>query len=226
MIVDCLSDLHGDLPHLDGGDLLIVAGDLTANDSVPGWRKFFRWLKKQNYKKKVYIAGNHDGFLKNCLNSNEVIDLYLCTGANDVDLEPNDEFEYLRDSGTEFGGLKIFGSPWTPPFCDWHFMLPPDQIKAKWDLIPNDTDILITHGPPFGILDTPEINGKRCGCPHLREALERVKPQLHVFGHIHGSYGQIVLKHHDAYIPQTLCVNASHMDENYQPVNKPIRVIL
>lgn len=211
MIVDCISDLHGSYPELEGGDLLIVAGDLTARDTEFQLYEFMEWIRAQSYRKKVFIAGNHDGLIqKKTITFCEKID-----GA-----------VYLQDSGCEFEGLNIWGSPWTPEFCNWHFMLPRGRkLKEKWDKIPDDTDILVTHGPPLGILDTTDNtwDSERLGCADLREVIDRVKPRLHVFGHIHGSYGKIVLKHAG---PNTVCVNAAIMDENYKPMNKPIRVVL
>ena len=230
MIIDCISDLHGSFPELEGGDLLIIAGDLTSNNSSRAWKNFFDWFKEQNYRKKICIGGNHDRFLSQCINSHETRELWLETGL-DEDLKPNNSMEYLCDNGTEFEGLKIWGSPWTPTFCDWYFMLPRGpEIKAKWDLIPEDTDILITHGPPWGIRDNINNNSFRgkdpLGCADLRNAVKRVKPKLHVFGHIHGGYGMC----EEIWGPElkysTIFVNASHMDEDYEPVNKPIRIEL
>ncbi len=206
MIIDCISDLHGAFPELEGGDLLIVAGDLTARDNEIGYLRFFEWLTKQSYRKIIFIAGNHDGYLEK----------YQPTYAYQI--------QYLRDSSTEFEGLKIWGSPWTPTFCDWHFMKNRgEDIREKWDLIPDDTDILITHGPPWGFRDVPKISltrkDKHCGCMDLLEAVARVKPKLHVFGHIHGGYGMEEAR-------GTKFVNAAIMTEDYEPLNKPIRIEL
>lgn len=212
MIIDCISDLHGFLPELSGGNLLIIAGDLTASDEENQYYKFNSWLCEQEYDKKIVIAGNHDGLLQK--------DWFQY-------LEGSPAFDYLEDSGIEYNGLKIWGSPWTPTFCNWHFMKDRgDPIKAMWDLIPDDIDILITHGPPYGILDKVKLSskasdGKFAGCKMLREAIERIQPRLHVFGHIHESYGKMTLK---CITKDILCVNASLMDENYIPVNKPIRI--
>lgn len=218
MIIDCISDLHGYEPTLEGGDLLIVAGDLTASDMGYQYLQFLDWLKEQKYDKKVVIAGNHDGLLEGGR-------WKTCTPLEYTD-DPT--IEYLQDSGTKFKGLKIWGSPWTPIFCNWHFMAGPGDRKSKCALIPDDIDILITHGPPHGILDTcPDMDGKnkQVGCKHLRDILysEKIKPKLHVFGHIHESYGHIrkMLDY-----PHTQFVNASIMDRDYNPVNKPIRIIL
>ena len=105
MIIDCISDLHGYQPKLDGGDLLIVAGDLTARDLESQYRQFIYWLDQQDYKKKIIIAGNHDGELQ------QNPGLFKFT-----------VFDYLCDSQSVFQDLKIWGSPWTPTFYDWHFM--------------------------------------------------------------------------------------------------------
>lgn len=211
MEITCLSDLHGHLPELPGGDLLIVAGDLTARDTLGEFIQFRTWLGYQPYKHTIVIGGNHDGCLQN--------------GIFEWPSSPSwhRDFNYLQDSGCEYNGLKIWGSPWTPAFCNWYFMKhTPDELRAVWDLIPDDTDILITHGPMYGVLDNiGDGDDRPLGCVELRSAVERIKPKMHVCGHIHGGYGQVVLKHSG---PNTLCVNAAIMDEYYRPVNKPIVV--
>lgn len=205
MIVDCISDLHGDYPELQGGDLLIVAGDLTAADRELQHAEFSCWLKKQPYTKKILIAGNHDGLVQQ----------EVCFYGG-----PESSIEYLEDSGTEFEGFKIWGSPWTPTFLNWHFMKDRgDEIKAMWDLIPDDTEILITHGPAFGIQD--QCGNKLLGCEELRDAINHRlhKLKLHVFGHIHSGYGMVKVN-------GVIHVNASLMNEDYDFVNKPIRIEL
>lgn len=206
MKITAISDLHGFYPKLEGGDLLIVAGDLTARDTVNQHMEFLSWLSNQNYKKKIWIAGNHDGFLENTK--------YVPVKETGL--------EYLCDSGTEFEGLKVWGSPWTPTFYDWHFMKDRgDPIKEKWDLIPDDTEILITHGPPFGIQDQVKSKEKFTGCEELRSAIDHrlKKLKLHVFGHVHEGYGQVR-------VDGVIHVNASIMNENYEPVNKPVNIEL
>ncbi len=224
MIIDCISDLHGYYPPLEGGDLLIVAGDLTARDTEFQHAQFAYWLEEQDYLKKIVIAGNHDGLLQN-------------VGKQWVENMFPDA-TYLQDSGTEFCGpdkhgksctMKIWGSPWTPTFCDWSFMKDRGEpIRQMWDMIPQDTDILVTHGPPYGILDQVKYSskakeGKSAGCEELRTAVERIRPRLHVFGHVHEGYGQTLLK---CTPTDVICVNASIMNEDYKPVNKPIRIEL
>lgn len=204
MIIDAISDLHGFYPKLLGGDMLIVAGDVTATDTRQQHARFKLWFENQDYKYKILIAGNHDGYFM------EHKPVFVTEGIH-----------YLCDSGVEIEGLKIWGSPWTPEFCGWDWMLPRGEaIAAKWALIPNDTDILITHGPPHGILDECPIH---MGCADLRKRIEKVKPRLHVFGHIHEGYGEHIQKHIGT---DTHCVNSAHVNRQYQPVNQPIRVIL
>lgn len=217
MKIDCISDLHGHYPKLEGGDLLIVAGDLTSRDTVTQLYNFYNWLWNQNYKKIVYIAGNHDNNIE-----------YISYGCESV--------VYLCDSGTQFEGLKLWGSPWTPnfkgmnPHCKAFGLDTEEELAAKWALIPDDTNILITHSPPYGILDHVEkycYGNSRdydilsCGSKTLREhVMQRIKPAVHVFGHIHEWGGKIVDN------VTTKFINASHVNEHYQPVNKPIRIIL
>lgn len=217
MEITCISDLHGHLPVMYGGDLLIVAGDITASNKVLQWMNFFDWLQDQCYEKKILIGGNHDGFLEECLNSND---------AELMGIREDYDFDYLCDSGTTYQGLKIWGSPWTPAFCDWHFMkYTADELKQVWDKIPMDTDILVTHGPPYGVLDHVELSSrgdvfKHAGCHELLKAVDRVKPGLHCFGHIHENGGHNLLYKHPG--SNTLCVNASIMDRDYRPTNSPV----
>lgn len=224
MIIDCISDLHGFYPELEGGDLLVVAGDWTARDTWQELNQFRSWLFQQTriYKRIVYIAGNHDG---------GALDTIREVNGHKLDIDPP-SVTYLEDSGMEFEGLKIWGSPWTPPFCDWHFMLPEEKLKEKYDMIPFDTDILITHGPPRGILDT-NSRGIHCGSIELRKAIERIGPKYAIFGHIHESYGTAIARNYrplghqeDERFVDTTCINCSHCDEHYIPRRKPIRIEL
>ena len=233
MIIDAISDLHGFFPDLKGGDLLIVAGDLTASDANAQYLLFMEWLDAQEYKQKIVVAGNHDNLL---FEEKFKISLpeYYSQGERII---------YLCDSGTEFEGPKIWGSPWTPLFRGVNrrcaaFMLPEAELEAKFALIPDDVDILVTHGPPYGILDAVRKYGpfshEREECVGSESLLKRVfdiRPQLHIFGHIHEGYGEY---HHtprdgascELGITPIKFINCSHVNERYEPVNKPIRVIL
>lgn len=218
MIIDCISDLHGHYPTLDGGDLLIVAGDITARDTPLEYGHFGSWMQKQRYKKKVLIAGNHDNYLDR-KGFEFFKDVYECI---DVD--------YLCDSGTEFCGMKIWGSPWTTkfpginPHCCAFTVDTDEELQEKYDLIPEDTDILITHNPSFGNYDWIKNRhgtiGPSVGSVSLWITCLQIRPKLHVFGHIHEAYG------HSEHVNGIKLVNASLVNERYQPVNKPIRIIL
>lgn len=219
MIIDCIADLHGYYPELEGGDLLIVAGDLTARDLRDEYIHFCRQIRHSGYKKIIVIAGNHDNLMQ------KEPEFFLS----------DEQVSYLCDSGTEFEGLKIWGSPWTRTF---HGMNPKckaftcdtdEELSKKWSLIPNDTDILITHSPPIAVLDKTTRN-EFVGSISLSAQIGFLfNLKLHVFGHIHESYGKIDAP---AYLPNyfDLCkhfsVNCSYVNQNYQPVNKPVRVIL
>jgi len=232
MIIDCISDLHGYYPELEGGDLLILAGDYTCSDKIHQWAEFFSWLKKQNYRKKVIIGGNHDNFMMNGFpkNEEEAKDLKdVQSFLKEYGEFDSEDFEYLCDSGTEFEGLKIWGSPWTKYFKGMNphamaFTLEnEDKLNEKWKLIPSDIDILITHIPPYCILDEVPYYKKiseNFGSVTLRNRTLNSsyfkKKRLHVFGHIHASGGKS--------IDLTSCkyVNASLMDEVYDPVFNPL----
>ena len=216
--IDCISDLHGNYPKLEGGDLLIVAGDLIATHDEREFQFFAWWLNKQLYKKKIFIGGNHDTFIVE----------WDKEEFGEPISDPNDQVEYLCDSGTEFEGLKIWGTPLTKtfegmnPHCKAFTVDTEEELEEKWILIPKDTDILITHSPAYDILDKEQY-GYPCGSKSLRELLQYVQPKLHVFGHIHEGYGKALLKHAG---PNTWCVNASHVNRRYRPVNNPIRIEL
>jgi Icc-related predicted phosphoesterase len=222
MIIDCISDLHGYKPNLPGGDLLILAGDYTAADKLTQWADFFHWLKKQPYEKKIVVAGNHDNFFesgfpksqKEADNLKEVIDFL------DVDVD----FEYLCDSVTEYNGLKIWGSPWTPLFKGVHpkcraFMLDESKLDSKFSLIPEDLDILITHGPMHHMLDA-NIDGYACGSRSLKQNIDKTCPRIHIFGHIH-EQGNHELRYKKS---NTWCINCCYVNEKYQPVNNYVRI--
>ncbi len=185
------------------GDVLIHAGDIMNS----GWvasevRDFNRWLADQPQTHKICIAGNHDWLFEK--------------GPETHDLLTN--AIYLEDSGVEIGGVRFWGSPVQPEFCNWAFNRKRgEDIQRHWDLIPKDTDVLITHGPPAGFRDWVKTGYESLGCRNLRNTVKKVKPKLHVFGHIHGGYGE----DHDG---ATHYINVSLLNEAYQPVNKPIVV--
>lgn len=211
MIIDCIADLHGFYPTLEGGDLLIVAGDLTAHDTLQEHSDVLNWIHKQHYRKKVVVAGNHDNFLQKHPN------FYSRTTIN-----------YLCDSGTEFEGSKIWGSPWTKQFlginpkCCAFTEEVEYWMEQHWEKIPEDIDILVTHSPPYGIRDETR-NGELTGSGFLLLKVAEIKPLIHCFGHIHENGGKETLI---SWENGTRFINCSYVNEKYEPVNKPVRVIL
>ena len=195
-----------------GGDLLLHSGDFMTS----GWSKreaieFFEWFSERSeYKHKVFIAGNHDRIAQ--------IDPEWMTET----LLDFPDITYLEDSTVEIpledGTIKIYGSPWQPWFHNWAFNLPRagSEIKEKWDAVPEDTDIVLTHGPAQTYLDTSgaPYNTPLLGCELLKERLELIKPRIHLCGHIHGGYGH-------QYNGHTHFFNASILNERYEYANLP-----
>jgi len=199
-----ISDTHGFHNKLQGleGDMIIHAGDVSSKGTKAQVEDFLNWFKNLSFKYKIFIDGNHDFFFE------EAIALEL------KNILP-DKVIYLNDSGVEIEGKKIWGSPIQPWFHDWAFNRQRGQeIKKHWNLIPIDTDILITHGPPLDILDST-IYGSNVGCQDLLDKVKHVKPDIHVFGHIHEAYGTKELN-------GTNFINASVLDVKYNQTNDPI----
>jgi len=197
---------------LTGGDILVHAGDLTGRGYITEIENFMKWYDNiNNYDTKVFIAGNHDfGFE----NDNEKVK-GLLTGYKTI--------EYLQDDllmvGEDYDTMiKIWGTPWQPEFHNWAFNLPRgEKLKEKWDMIPVNTDILITHGPPFGKLDYVPYDSVNVGCEELMKRVEEIKPKIHVFGHIHEGYGYV-------FDGNTHFINAAVLNGRYEFRNKPITV--
>jgi predicted phosphodiesterase len=224
--VTILSDTHtkhGLIPmeDLPGGNLLLHAGDIMNS----GYNKhdihsFCTWFQSlKQYEDKIFIAGNHDRLFEN--------KPYEVKGY----LKEYPLIDYLQDEQLTLYGdgpngdspednIRIYGSPWQPEFYSWAFNLPKNgiEIAGKWEAIPSNTDILITHGPAFGTLDT--VKGREwdgLGCELLAQRIEVVKPKIHVCGHIHSGRGI-------EYKNGTLFINASVLDERYEYTQKPITI--
>lgn len=200
-------ELNGQLP---GGTLLLHAGDLMNSGRDPrDIYDFCSWFEKQDYTHKIFIAGNHDRMFET--QPDEVMQI----------IHNYDDIFYLEDQSITIEGTKIYGSPWQPEFYNWAFNLPRrgQELENTWKAIPEDTDILITHGPPQGHLDisgAPYYEGD-LGCELLRVRVDEIKPKIHVFGHIHGSYGY---KFHNG----THFINAAVLTEQYEQLNQPLTV--
>jgi Icc-related predicted phosphoesterase len=199
-----ISDTHG-LHHdlqLPTGDVLIHAGDMSNRGREKEIMDFLDWFAKQDFAHKILIAGNHDFFFE------QEPDLYIQS------ILPQNII-YLKDSGITINGLQIWGSPVTPWFYDWAFNRHRGkQIKKHWDLIPTNTDILVTHGPAFGRLDANN-KGEQVGCKDLLDAIELVRPKVHICGHIHEAYGTMEKG-------DTKFMNASVLNEKYVLTNQAL----
>jgi Icc-related predicted phosphoesterase len=170
---------HRDL-RLPEGDMIIHAGDICQNGTEGEVLRFLNWFTKLDFRYKIFIAGNHDFFFDG------ETDNYLSK------IIPTN-ITYLNDTGIEIEGLTIWGSPVTPWLYDGAFNRNRGRnISKHWKMIPANTDILITHGPPYGILDKNRV-GFSAGCQSLKKAVKRIQPKLHVFGHIHEGSGMIEL---------------------------------
>lgn len=212
MKITFISDTHNKHNHLTSkgmgnilgsGDVLVHAGDITNMGKEHEIQNFLNWFAITDFKHKIFIAGNHDfGFEHGFKIDQEFKDMGVI---------------YLQDSEVTIDGVKFYGSPWQPEFYDWAFNLPRgEKLAQKWSKIPGNTDILITHGPVYGLLDYAP-HGGHVGCEELYRRVFDVKPKIHVCGHIHGAYGQ-------KSIEGVEFLNASVLDERYEHAHKPIVV--
>jgi predicted phosphodiesterase len=217
MKITFISDTHNKhnqvTSSLPGGDLLIHAGDISSMGHKHEIQQFCKWFNSlENYTVKVFIAGNHDfGFQTEPKMAKEIVGFYKW-------------IDYLQDDFLGYGVdtenyVKIYGSPWQPEFNGWAFNLPKDgwELEQAWEEIPDDTDILVTHGPAFGYLDTIMGQYDNLGCELLTKRIKTIKPKIHVCGHIHSGYGYV-------FDGDTHFINASVLDEQYQYTQKPLTV--
>lgn len=222
--IACVSDLHENLIEIPECDLLLIAGDITYGfyRDLPAqqeftYTKFKDWVNEVPARHIVAVAGNHD----------QNIEAWGWPGLKDGRWPNN--FHYLQDEGVEIEGLKIWGSPWQPYFHNWAFNAPErngeEFLRDKFDLIPDDTDIVICHGPPYGYGDRVGDQGDdgqpRAGSRALTDALWRVNPRLMVCGHIHAGTGEYRLEG-----KQTHIINAAIVNERYKPKRGPFIVEL
>jgi Icc-related predicted phosphoesterase len=194
--VVAIADLHGHTPFIPPCDLLLIGGDILMGEKIAKQRWMLNdvvgpWVVEQ-----MLNAGNHDFIFE-----------------QKPDQIPEIPWIYLQDEGTEIDGFKIWGSPWQLPFYDWAFNLEEEYLEKKWAKIPDDTDILLTHSPPYGYLD--RLRQGPAGSLSLKERVEEIKPKLHVFGHIHVGHGTKQTEN-------TIFANAALVDGGYKLKNKPM----
>ena len=225
MKIVAFSDTHGHHREvsLPDGDVLVFAGDLmTCGRKFNEVVSFADWFMGQPHKHKILVAGNHDRLFET--------QRPMCVG----EFSNRGYVNYLQDSGCEIDGVKFWGSPYQPWFYDWAFnVYRGPEIKKHWDKIPEGTDVLITHGPAMGHLDQSVPKGlvsswsstfivpatEHVGCEELDIAVQVIRPKVHIFGHIHGSYGV-------EETPNTNFHNVAICDEQYNPVNQPHQIYL
>lgn len=199
-----ISDTHGQHNNLrlPQADVIIHAGDITKRGNKEEIVEFINWFSELPFEYRIFIAGNHDFYFEE---SSE---------AEIKKLIPSNVI-YLCNCSVVINGIKIWGSPITPYFFNWAFNRHRgNDISQYWGLIPTDTDILITHGPAFSILDKT-TRGLNVGCEDLLSSIQQIKPKYHICGHIHEAYGQIEKG-------VTHYLNASVLDEHYSHKNVPI----
>lgn len=185
-------------------DVIVHSGDFSHSD----WnstKTFFDWFLALDFEHKILVPGNHDRFTER-LNTDAYARKQLMPAGLNL----------LIDEEIEIDGVKFYGSPFTPAFHDWAFQIYGDAGVEKWNQIPDDVNVLITHGPAKGLLDAiSELKNDALGCPFLKERIQQL-PNLkaHLFGHIHGGYGR-------EEINGVLYLNSSILDEKYRVTNKP-----
>ena len=220
MKIILISDTHNQHSHIlpdwldnkDGSiDMIIHAGDISGRGGLREVEDFLSWYNALNYKYKIFIPGNHDFWF-------EKVSTFA---VNEMLKEKYPTIIYLHDTNVEIEGLKFHGSGVTPWFYDWAFNRIGTDICRHWDMIPNDTDVLIVHGGPMrvGSLNITTRTREDVGCPYLYEKLSELKQlKLFVQGHIHEGRGSYT------FAEGQLFINASLLNLQYELVNKPFIV--
>lgn len=213
MRIGAVADLHGVLPEVPACDLLLVAGDIcpTADHDVAyqaRWldTEFRAWLEDVPAGTVAGIAGNHDFVFERA--------------PEDV---PGDlRWTYLEDAATTVGGVTVWGSPWTPWFGGWAYNAPRRAgevfLADRYAAVPDDVDVLMLHGPPRGYGDALASNGRKVGSTAALDLVDRVRPRLCVYGHIHEGRGRWVRG-------ATTLWNCSALTLEYAPVDDPVMLV-
>jgi len=217
MKIIAIADIHGKIKQIKISpcDLLLIAGDIAAWNSriyaQCNWFvfKFANWAKKVPAKHIVAIPGNHD----------DSCETYRISNINKL-LPKN--VHLIHDQQVIIEGYKIWGTAWQPQYLNWAFNLPKDELKRKFQFIPGDTDILLTHCPPKGICDMPVEAGR--GHQGSSELMLRIleiqpKPLINVCGHIHEGHGE-------GQIGNTKIYNVSVLNDKYDMIYSPTEINL
>lgn len=202
----CLSDLHGHLPeNLPQADCVILAGDYMPDQHYQEeWVEscFAPWLQGLSQRAFVIgVAGNHDRLFE-----------------EQPQIAKNLTWNYLQNSSCSYGGLKFWGTPWTHQIFPMAFAASKEELQRAFEQAPTQVDVVVSHGPPHGVLDR-DPSGQHVGSLAFRRWVLGAKPQVVVSGHIHGGYGQ-------ARLGSTTVINAALVDEDYVPRNPLILIEL
>ena len=201
-----LSDTHGYYSGLEipAGDIIVHAGDFGHQGTLSELKQFHSWYASLPHQHKLFVAGNHDW----CFEREPSEARAMLSGIT-----------YLQDQSVTFMGIKFYGSPWQPWFHDWAFNFPRGEKLAEvWAKVPEDTNVLVTHSPPHGILDLAK-RGALCGCEELLKRVKVINPTYHLFGHIHECYGT-------QQVGFTTFVNGCICDIRYRPVNQAVTIYI
>lgn len=205
MKIICISDTHNMHQQMDipDGDVIIHAGDFTDAGTKNETQDFLKWFSRLKHQHKILVAGNHDFYLEK---NNQLLE----------NLIPNN-INYLQDSGICIDNVNFWGSPYTPGNGNWAFNRHRgSDILKHWNKIPSNIDFLITHSPPYAVLD--ELDNKRhIGCESLIKRINELKIPHHIFGHVHDDYGIVKTK-------DSVFINASSVDGKYRQINAPLVV--
>ena len=202
-----ISDTHGRHEELGTlrGDVLLHCGD-SGNGFTRHASDVDRlddWFGQQAFDRILCIGGNHDFEMQARAERGGLVFRNA---------------EYLQDQAYEYRGVRFYGSPWTPELVDWAYYLDDEELRNRWELIPDEVEVLITHTPPFGILDR-NSSSRNCGCPELQRRLLDLHPRIHCFGHIHASAGTTSMN-------GTTFVNASMVNRRYEIARAPVELDL
>lgn len=203
MKVTIISDTHNQHEALGtlSGDVLVHCGDMF---SFQDWNRehlhrLDSWFSHQDFDLILCTGGNHDFVLEQALRENS---------------QPFKNAVYLQDQKYKHNGVVFYGAPWTPQLSGHAFYGDDHMLREKWSLIPKDTNVLITHTPPYSVLDKSS-RGMTLGCKRLAKAVKNIKPNIHCFGHVHNSAGLVRNRH-------TVFVNASSVNSRLQVIHKPV----
>lgn len=206
-----ISDTHEKhqklMPFLEGidADMIVHSGDVSHFGGKEACINFLEWFSALPFKHKILVPGNHDDYLEYTFRYFP-LEIERLVKKYDVKI--------LMNSGVNIDDVQFWGSPFTPAFCDMSFQILNHESDTFWNQVPSNTDVLITHGPAYGVLDLTR-EGKHVGCKSLSERIKKLSIKAHLFGHVHESYGEQDLGSYRAFNGAALGydINSPHVFE-------------